>query len=63
MCRLVAVAALEHETFELLEEQSADRLATHPLAMQFEQAWELDAAEYDDFPSDEDAFEQDDFDR
>ena len=49
MCRIVRVAALQHETFELLEEQSTDRLVSHPYADQLEQSWELAADEYEEF--------------
>ena len=45
MCAVIHVADLQHETFEMLEEESGDRLATRWRAEQLEYGWELDAVE------------------
>jgi len=45
MCAVISIADLQYETFELLEEESFDRLATRIRAGQLEYAWELDARE------------------
>lgn len=46
MCQIVPVAALQHETLELFEEETENRLVSHPYATQLEESWESDAEEY-----------------
>jgi hypothetical protein len=46
MCQIVPVAALQHETFELLEEETNNRMVSHTCASQLEQSWESGAEEY-----------------
>ena len=49
MCQIIQVADLQHETFELLEEDSPDRLVTQSYATRCELDWEQDAEEIDEF--------------
>lgn len=53
MCQFIPAATLQHETYELLEEEAFDQLVSHPYADQLEQSWELESEEYDtaDFPN------------
>lgn len=49
MCAVIQVADLQYETFEVIEEESFDRLATRQRANQLEYCWEQDAVEVPDF--------------
>lgn len=49
MCHVIEVAALQHETFEVLEEEAAGRVISPSLANGFEKTWESDVQEYEEF--------------
>lgn len=49
MCAVIHVADLQYETFELLDEDASDRLATRQSADALEHGWEEDTTESPEF--------------